>query len=753
MSHNTTSGNDALQPEGNATSPAAEDPQNSAGSSTENLMRGEDSGEDRSEERGDDRRHDKGENSGRRFSIRRAKDAPATLNAAPDELVAAHVTEDLKSVLDGEFVDARSRMRELLATGDFIPRPDFDLEEARAHTTDQLSKVLETGLPHAAFRKDQGGTGDTGYCLTSIEMLGHSDLGLMVKSGVQWGLFGGAVGNLGSERHEQMVKDLINLDALGCFAMTERGHGSDVQNLETTATYDPETQEFIINSPTASSEKWYIGNAARDGRWAAVFAQLFVPGDEESKGVHCLLVRIREDDGSAVEGVHLGDHGYKGGLKGVDNGTLSFNNVRIPREGLLNRFADVDEQGNYSSDIDNPNRRFFTMLGALVRGRVTVGAAAGAAARTALDIGATYANLRRQFAPDDSLPEKRLIEHRWHRLRLIPRIARSYGLQFATNHLISRVHELDQLGLNPAVFTKEQQADQREVEAHAAALKAANTAHATDTIQDMREACGGAGYMAENLLTTLKADSDVFTTFEGDNVVMMQLAAKELMTGFAKELGGLKPMEMVRFGLDSFGTLLRRRTAADAILQNLVDTFSDSDDASLFDPAYQLELLTEREDRMMLSLARRLRAARKLDVEEAAKVVDKAQDHLLAVGWAHVDRIIFEAFVDAESRLESEEGSQVLEQIRDVFFLSCIVDNASWYLEQNLLSGTRTKAARAALNDLCDSLGPWSQVLVDAFGIPSTITNVTMMESYEDMTPKWVSDPSASEQARSEAQR
>ena len=134
MSHNTTSGNDALQPEGNATSPAAEDPQNSAGSSTENPMRGENSGEDRSEERGDDRRHDKGENSGRRFSIRRAKDAPATLNAAPDELVAAHVTEDLKSVLDGEFVDARSRMRELLATGDFIPRPDFDRESARNHT-------------------------------------------------------------------------------------------------------------------------------------------------------------------------------------------------------------------------------------------------------------------------------------------------------------------------------------------------------------------------------------------------------------------------------------------------------------------------------------------------------------------------------------------------------------------------------------------------------------------------------------------
>ena len=378
-----------------------------------------------------------------------------------------------------------------------------------------------------------------------------------------------------------------------------------------------------------------------------------------------------------------------------------------------------------------------------MRGRVTVGAAAGAAARTALDIAVTYANLRRQFAPDDSLPENRLIEHRWHRLRLIPRVARAYGLQFATNKLIARVHELDQRGVEPTEYTKEQQADQREVEAHAAALKAANTAHATDTIQEAREACGGAGYMAENLLTTLKADSDVFTTFEGDNVVMMQLAAKELMTGFAKELGGLNPMEMVRFGLDSFGNLLRRRTAADALIQNLVDTFSDSEETSLFDPAYQINLLSEREDRLMRSLARRLRPARKMDVDEAAKVVDGAQDHLLAVGWAHVDRIIFEAFVEAESKLDSEDAQRVLEQVRLVYFLSCIVDNASWYLEQNLLTGTRTKAARAALNDLVDSLGPWSQTLVDAFGIPDHITDLKLMEGYEAMVPKYESDPAA----------
>lgn len=661
--------------------------------------------------------------------------APEMLGTIPEADLAKEVVRDVKYVLDGEFADTRAELREMLNDPQMLPSIGKSLEDSRADITNKLSTVMSSGLARGIFREDQGGTGQTGHALTSTEMLGHVDLSLMVKSGVQWGLFGGAVGNLGTERHNQMVADLIELKALGCFAMTERGHGSDVQALETTAHYDPETQEFILNSPTASSEKFYIGNAARDGRWAAVFCQLYTPGVEESHGVHCILARIREDDGSPVEGVRLGDHGYKGGLSGVDNGTMMFDNYRVPREALLNRFADVDEAGNYSSPIENPNRRFFTMLGALVRGRVTVGAAAGAATRTALDIATTYANLRRQFASDDSLPEKRLIEHRKHRLRLIPAIARSYGLQVATNTLISRVHELEQRGIDPTDMSKEEQADQRELEAHAAVLKAANTRHATTTIQDMREACGGAGYMAENYLTTLKADSDVFTTFEGDNVVMLQLCGKELMTGFARELGGLKPMEMVRFGLDSFNSLLRRRTAADTIIQNLQDTFTDSEETSLFEPAYQVKLLSEREDRLMLSLARRLRPARKLSVEEAAAVVDKAQDHLLAVAEAHVDRIIFEAMLDAESKLRTKQGSKVFEQVRHVYFMSCIVDNASWYLEQNLLSGTRTKAARASLNDLVDSLGPWSQVLVDAFGVPPIMRETMLLEDYDEMVP------------------
>ena len=256
--------------------------------------------------------------------LRRSTSAPKTLSTTPTAEAQASIAKALQTVLDGDFPEAREETRNLLADPDILPRTDLDLEQSRARTTEHLQRVLESGMPNHAFRANQGGTGETGRCLTSIEMLGHADLSLMVKSGVQWGLFGGAVGNLGTERHQEMVGKLMNLEALGCFAMTERGHGSDVQQLETTATYDAETQEFIINSPTASAEKWFIGNAARDGRWAAVFAQLIVPdaknateadddAQTESQGVHCLLVRIREDDGSPIDGVRIGDHGHKGG--------------------------------------------------------------------------------------------------------------------------------------------------------------------------------------------------------------------------------------------------------------------------------------------------------------------------------------------------------------------------------------------------------------------------------------------------------
>src|SRR5262249_22007753 len=158
--------------------------------------------------------------------------------------------------------------------------------------------------------------------ITMIEMLAMSDLSLMVKAGVQWGLFGGAIENLGTERHhEAYVKKIINLELRGCFAMTETGHGSDVQSLETTATYDAAVGEFVIHSATPTARKDYIGGAAETATVAAVFAQLITTKDGElvNHGVHCFVVPIRNAAGNDLPGVTTSDNHYKGGLPGVDN--------------------------------------------------------------------------------------------------------------------------------------------------------------------------------------------------------------------------------------------------------------------------------------------------------------------------------------------------------------------------------------------------------------------------------------------------
>ncbi len=285
----------------------------------------------------------------------------------------------------------------------------------------------------------------SGAAITMIEMLAMSDLSLMVKAGVQWGLFGGAVENLGTERHhEAYVKKIISLELRGCFAMTETGHGSDVQSLETTATYDAETEEFVIDSPTPTARKDYIGGAAETATMAAVFAQLITTEDGEpvNHGVHCVLVPIRDADGNDLPGVTTSDCEYKGGLPGVDNGRIVFDHVRVPRVNLLNKYGDVAPDGTYSSPIENPNRRFFTMLGTLVRGRITVGGSAGAAARVALDIATRYALQRRQFSAPDEDTEVLIMDYLVHQRRLFPLIARSYALQFAQNELVGKCHDI-----------------------------------------------------------------------------------------------------------------------------------------------------------------------------------------------------------------------------------------------------------------------------------------------------------------------
>ncbi|MBB5954223.1 acyl-CoA oxidase [Saccharothrix tamanrassetensis] len=604
--------------------------------------------------------------------------------------------DELRDLLDGRWAALRRNSSELL--GKLEPAHDLDREEYRAWVLEQLHALAEGGHPLTGFPAAYGGKDDVGGSVVAFEVLGYGDLSLMVKAGVQWGLFGGAVQALGTRaHHDEYLPAIMNLELPGCFAMTESGHGSDVQHLRTTATYDPASQEFVVHTPDVSARKDYIGNAARDGRMAVVFAQLVTAG--ESHGVHAVLVPIRDESGAPMPGVRIEDCGSKAGLNGVDNGRLTFDNVRVPRSALLDRYGSVSADGVYSSPIEGAGRRFFTMLGTLVRGRISVAGGAGSATKKALTIAIRYGLARRQFTRPDSDEEVVVLDYLAHQRRLLPALATSYALHFAQEELVSALHDVaDDRG-------------RRELESRAAGLKAVATWHATATIQTCREACGGAGYLSENLLAGLKADTDVFTTFEGDNTVLLQLVAKGLLTSYRDHVGDLDPWGMARFVADQFVGVVIERTAARAIIDRLVSGSSDA----LLDRGWQLRQFEDRERHVVEGLARRLRRA---TAENAFDVFNAAQDHVLHAARAHVDRVVLEAFVAAVDRCGDAATAGLLDQVCDLYALSTIEADRAWFLEHGRLTPARAKAVTQAVNDLCGGLRPHARRLVDAFGIP-----------------------------------
>lgn len=629
----------------------------------------------------------------------------------------------MRDYLDGPHKAARDVVRAGLAANtelfEFAVRQPRD--EYRDTVLQMMQAITAEGHPARGFPKEYGGEGDLGGYIAGFETLAFGDLSLMVKAGVQFGLFAGAILHLGTERHhEAYLADAIGGRLLGCFAMTETGHGSNVQALGTTATYDAATGEFVIHTPSASARKDYIGNAARHGRMAAVFAQLVVGG--EIHGVHCLLVPIRDEAGTALPGVTLSDCGPKLGLNGVDNGRIVFDQVRVPREALLDRYAQVDAAGNYHSEIENPDRRFFTMLGTLVQGRVSVGGAAITASKVALEIAIRYAAQRRQFGAPGSEEETLLLDYRMHQRRLLPLLARTYALHFAQGELVDEFVRVFGDGSS--------EHDRRALEAQAAGTKALGTWHATETIQMCREACGGAGYLAENRLATLKADTDVFTTFEGDNTVLLQLVAKGLLTDYRESFGKLDPLGTARFIAAQAVEIAVEKTALRPLIDRLRDVVPNRNDtadpdAGLRDDAYHSGLLRFREQHMLAGVARRLKAG--IDAGDGAfDVFNRCQDHVIAAGRAHVDRVVLEAFQAAVVGAP-EEIRGVLKDVYDLHALSVIESERAWYLEHGRLSPARSKAITALVNELCGVVRPVAVELVEAFGVPGAAVEVPMV--------------------------
>jgi len=633
---------------------------------------------------------------------------------APDHAARKHRelhvdTDALHTLLLGRWPEQRLRARARATDPAFHKPEGATMAEHRAKTLEQVKLLCEDPEKQAwlAFPKRFGGGDNYGASVVGFEELTNTDPSSQIKSGVQLGLFAAAINQLGTEEQkDRWLQDALTLAVPGAFAMTETGHGSDVASIATTATYDPATREFVIHTPFRAAWKDYLGNAGEHATAAVVFAQLI--SDGINYGVHCFYVPIRDPKTMEfLPGVGGNDDGLKGGLRGIDNGRLHFTDVRVPRENLLARYGQVAEDGTYTSSIESPGRRFFTQLGALVQGRVSLDGSAIVAAKVGLAIATRYATERRQFAGPNAHDEVVLMDYATHRRRLLPLIAETYAASFAHDDLLDLFDEV----FSGRGDTPENRED---LETMAAALKGTSTDFALDVLQECRQACGGQGFLTENRFTSLRQDLDVYATFEGDNIVLLQLVAKRLVGDYGKALGKQvkSPDGVARFVVERAVDTMLHQTPINRAVQTVTDIFAPNQ----LDESVQRELLTERVAAKVVAAALALRPARTASPEKAQAIFDSQQVALIDLAKSHADLLRWEAFTQALGKISDPDTRKVMRWLRDLFGLSVIQRDMAWFLLEGRLSVQRGKAIAAKIDKLEHRLRPYARDLVDAFG-------------------------------------
>ena len=255
---------------------------------------------------------------------------------------------------------------------------------------------------------------------------------------INYSMFLFTVENLGTdEQREKWIPMIKKQQINGCYAQTELGHGSNIRGLETTATLDKETDEWIIHSPTLTATKMWPGDMGLVSNHAIVFAQVVIDG--KNKGVCPFFMQTRElESHKLIKGVEGGDLGMKISYEAKDNGWMRFDKVRVPRDAMLMRYTHVSKEGKMT--IRGDTRVTYSIM---MQIRATIILGSGYIMARALTIAIRYSSVRRQFSTvKQSNIERPIIEYQTQQAKLIPALAYTFGFSLVGRRVLDKTWEM-----------------------------------------------------------------------------------------------------------------------------------------------------------------------------------------------------------------------------------------------------------------------------------------------------------------------